>query len=82
MSLPEYEKGDRLRIRGHEYEVESVDVIPERDAEDRILQYRLEGVDGEPSGILNPEQGGPCFVVQEFHEVDPGDVEVVSGGKQ
>jgi hypothetical protein len=82
MTLPEYDEGDRLRIRGHEYVVDNVDFIPERDAEDRILQYRLDGVDGQPSGILKPEESGPCFVVQEFREVAPDDVDVVSGGEQ
>lgn len=79
MTLPTYEEDDRIEVRGNEYVVETVDVLPKRD---HPFQYRLDPVDDGPGGILKPVPDGGVFVLSEYHEVGPDDVDVVSGDEQ
>jgi hypothetical protein len=74
--LLRFEDGQRIGLRGNEYEVESVDKVW---TEDKVIQYRLEAIDGPPA-VLKPEPDGGVFVVQEFHEVQPNDVVVNNDG--
>jgi hypothetical protein len=81
--FPRYHEGDVLRIRGHEYEVEQVDVVPNRDMADRVIQYRLEAVDEDaPPARLDPSPGDGVFAFVEYHKATPDDVEVVSGSEK
>jgi len=63
--------GDILTVRGHQYEVDSVDVMPQQD---RVIQYRLSPVDNDsPPCTLEP--AGEGFVAKMFFEVDPTVIE-------
>lgn len=79
MTRDEYEAGDVLRVRGHEYEVDRVGTVTHTD---EVLYYKIEPVDDDgdaPPARLDPidEDGEPIFVLTEYHRVDPDDVEVV-----
>ena len=81
MTLPEYDEGDRLRIRGHEYVVDHID--PLAHDRDRVLQYRLEAVDEDaPPATLKTAYDAGKFSLMAHFEVAPDDVDVVSGGEQ
>lgn len=67
---PRWTEGDLIEVRGHHYKVEQADVIPNRDRPDRVLQYRLEALDG-PAATLHVNGDGSGYVLQEYHGVDP-----------
>jgi hypothetical protein len=64
--------GDVLTIRGNEYEVESVDVLPDGD----VLQYRLESYEEGLAGTLRIQDGG--YVIAEYRDVEPEDITVIA----
>ncbi len=70
MTIPEFEEGDQLTIRGTEYEVDIVDKLPDKD---EIIQY---GLTTDEDHAVRLEPAGDSFVFVEYNEVDPDDIEI------
>lgn len=74
--LPKFEKGESIVVRGIEYRVKKVDYNHRHDVE-YVRQYELESMGG-PSALLYPEHPAGVFVIQEFREIEPDDIERVN----
>lgn len=70
--MKEFSEGDVLTIHGDEYEVESVDYIIGKDLP---RQYRLKAVNDAPPAFLEVEREGQCFVIHQFKEVQPQEIQ-------
>jgi len=64
-----FEAGDVLAIRGHRYEVEQADVMPDGG----VLQYRLKATGNAPPAHLKPHEDG--FTVVMYYNAEPTVIE-------
>lgn len=61
-----YEEGDILKIKDRKYKVIQVDLEP---IDDRVLQYRLEGVGHDILARLKPHDDGMTLI--DYHKAEP-----------
>lgn len=74
--LPQFEAGDVLSFRGHEYRVKRADPDPMRD---RVFQYSVEPLGNAPHANLKVEYDEGVFVYRPIYGVEPDDIEVTEG---
>jgi len=71
--LPQFDEGERLRLRGHEYVVDSIDWMAHD--RDRVLQYRLERVsDDAPPATLKTGHDAGKFALRVHYMVEPDEI--------
>lgn len=64
--------GDVIVVRGNEYEVEQVDILPSGE----VLQYRLDARRSDLAGTLKVNEDGE-YVIAEYHNVDGDEITVI-----
>jgi hypothetical protein len=64
-------EGDLITIRGNEYEVEQVDILPDGG----VLQYRLDARRDDLAATLKVNDDG--YVIAEYYNVDGDDITVI-----